>query len=129
MANLKDAVQFALCVAMGIVYILKPLLDFLDGVQPLSPVLEAAVALLTISLLPLFIPHIHHRHATPRGPGACRAGGPRCGNEVRLLRLHHGVGLSCCACPGPRRLDVPRRRRAAVGCSAQTDGCVVLDFR
>lgn len=55
MANLKDAVQFALCVAMGIVYILKPLLDFLDGVQPLSPVLEAAVALLTISLLPLYL--------------------------------------------------------------------------
>ena len=53
MADLNDAAQFALCVALGISYILKPLLDFLDGAnKPLSPVLEFAVAVL-IATLPL----------------------------------------------------------------------------
>ncbi|KXG19544.1 uncharacterized protein LOC110430878 isoform X2 [Sorghum bicolor] len=53
MADLNDAAQFALCVALGISYILKPLLDFVDGAtKPLSPVLEFAVAVL-IATLPL----------------------------------------------------------------------------
>ena len=53
MADLNDAAQFSLCVALGISYILKPLLDFLDGAnKPLSPVLEFAVAVL-IATLPL----------------------------------------------------------------------------
>jgi len=53
MADLNDAAQFALCVALGISYILKPLLDFVDGAtKPLSPVIEFAVAVL-IATLPL----------------------------------------------------------------------------
>jgi predicted PurR-regulated permease PerM len=54
MADLNAAPQFALCVALGISYILKPLLDFLDdgANKPRSPVLELAVAVL-IATLPL----------------------------------------------------------------------------
>ncbi|XP_066378445.1 uncharacterized protein [Miscanthus floridulus] len=54
MADLNAGPQFALCVALGISNILKPLLDFLDdgANKPLSPVLEFAVAVL-IPTLPL----------------------------------------------------------------------------
>ena len=79
MADLNDAAQFALCVALGISYILKPLLDFLDdgANKPLSPVLEFAVAVL-IPTLPLaylmgiLLLQLQAAPAVPPAPGAAR---------------------------------------------------------
>ncbi|OEL28071.1 hypothetical protein BAE44_0010909 [Dichanthelium oligosanthes] len=52
MADPNDAAQFALCVALGLSYILKPLLEFLvhQGGTPLSPALHAAVAVVLVAL-------------------------------------------------------------------------------
>ncbi|CAN6202192.1 unnamed protein product [Urochloa humidicola] len=50
MAELNDAPRFALCVALGISYIIKPLLEFVHGAAPLSPTLHAAVAVLLVAL-------------------------------------------------------------------------------
>ncbi|CAL5044016.1 unnamed protein product [Urochloa decumbens] len=50
MAELNDAPRFALCVALGISYIIKPLLEFLRGAAPPSPAIDAAVAVLLVAL-------------------------------------------------------------------------------
>ncbi|CAL5046592.1 unnamed protein product [Urochloa decumbens] len=50
MAELNDAPRFALCVALGISYIIKPLLEFLRGAAPPSPAIDAAVAILLVAL-------------------------------------------------------------------------------
>ncbi|CAD6339930.1 unnamed protein product [Miscanthus lutarioriparius] len=79
MADLNAAPQFALCVALGISNILKPLLDFLDdgANKPLSPVLEFAVAVL-IPTLPLaylmgiLLLQLQAAPAVPPAPGAAR---------------------------------------------------------
>ena len=52
MADLNDAPRFALCVALGISLIIKPLLESLDGADPPpSPAIHAAVAVV-LALLP-----------------------------------------------------------------------------
>jgi len=51
MADLNDAPRFALCVALGISLIIKPLLECLDGADPPpGPALHAAVALVLVLL-------------------------------------------------------------------------------
>ncbi|TKW19683.1 hypothetical protein SEVIR_4G036300v4 [Setaria viridis] len=50
MAELNDAPRFALCVALGVSYIIKPLLEFLEGATPLGPVLHAAVGVVLVAL-------------------------------------------------------------------------------
>ncbi|KAJ1258452.1 hypothetical protein BS78_10G076000 [Paspalum vaginatum] len=50
MAGLNDAAQFALCVAIGTSQLLKPLLEFVAGVDPPSPALNSAVAVVTVAL-------------------------------------------------------------------------------
>ncbi|PAN25310.1 hypothetical protein PAHAL_4G291600 [Panicum hallii] len=50
MADLNDAPRFALCVALGISLIIKPLLESLEGATPPSPALHAAVAVVLVLL-------------------------------------------------------------------------------
>ena len=52
MADLNDAAQLALCVALGVSYIIKPVLEFLAGAgaNPPSPLLHAALAVVLVAL-------------------------------------------------------------------------------
>ncbi|KAF8697924.1 hypothetical protein HU200_035421 [Digitaria exilis] len=50
MADLNEAAQFALCVAVGVSYIIKPVLEYLAGAGPPSPLLDAALAVVLVAL-------------------------------------------------------------------------------
>lgn len=65
MANLKDA---SVCVAMGIAHILKPLLDFPDGVRPRAQPRPRSRRRFAHHLAPALIPHMHHPHWPRRRP-------------------------------------------------------------
>jgi hypothetical protein len=72
--HLPGAAKFAICVAVGCAYILKPILDFINGMpSPRSPVLDfaVAVALVTLPLTYLTGLTLLYVHVTPpRAPGA-----------------------------------------------------------
>lgn len=70
--------KFALAVAIGCAYILAPILDSIDGVSPRSAVLDAAVAVVLVTLsftylLGVILVFLHVAPAAPpMPPGAPR---------------------------------------------------------
>jgi hypothetical protein len=76
--HLPDVAKFAICVAVGCACILKPLLDFVNGMSPRSPVLDFAVAVVTVTLPVTYIAGVIllYIHVTPPAaaakPGAVR---------------------------------------------------------
>nr|TKW19681.1 hypothetical protein SEVIR_4G036200v2 [Setaria viridis]TKW19682.1 hypothetical protein SEVIR_4G036200v2 [Setaria viridis] len=77
MASVAGAAKFALAVALGCAYILTPILDFLDGVSPRSAVLDAAVAVVLVTLpitylLGVILVFLHVTPAPPMPPGTPR---------------------------------------------------------
>lgn len=73
--HLPAAAKFAVCVAVGCAYILKPILGFINGTMPSprSPVLDFAVAVALVTLPATYLMGVTllYVHVTPpRAPGA-----------------------------------------------------------
>jgi hypothetical protein len=72
--HLPAAAKFAVCVAVGCAYILKPILGFINGTMPSprSPVLDFAVAVALVTLPATYLMGVTllYVHVTPpRAPG------------------------------------------------------------
>ena len=74
MVSLADAAKLALTVTLGISCILKPILDFLDGISPRRPILDVAVAVVLVTLPAAYLMgvilvylHVIPPAAVPRG--------------------------------------------------------------